>query len=612
MRKKKDNQIQYVKGDPAVEAGMFNDMMGNGSMAEEVEDRYVDLSMLSDYDIKNAIKTSTNQTTPLEDKKSFNFANTIDRKAKIIKETDDAYILQVKYKRWNKEKTGKDEFSVLAWFPKNWPYRKVTLKPMQEKIKEGYQDRTTIGKREPIIVLNSKDDKSIKEQIKSKSRGVRLSEETHRITPTKELQDLFEDRMEEIGFVLDDVTTRNGISKQEYTSFLDDNDEAKSIHYQFISTKALTDQEIDDLMTKVFDLTDELEDDYGTRILLSAGQIISGEFEGYQTIGMDMKPMLYADDGEQSPSYAGNKLRLSKGKPIRQQDKDLVNDIKNHINGIDIDNAISSFVNGGNKKNENLKEGKIPASVRRLIDIINGHRNQCEVKDGKLIVRNSDSRVGNTTFPITKEQERKLKKLGYLNENLKEDINIDDKKYKYYVGGMKIYASRNSIYDLDKLADEIRNDDSLTQEEKDKLCHEVSCYKSEVHSGRYNESLNEEKQETFTSKEANELSKEFQNYLYDLDTPKYYDVRTEKVNDGEYIIRVNIEYGDLVHDHKYLDDVAKEFFNNKGIDIMIYEPSELKSKIDEDNIYSSSHIIQKSGNKIYQVKKDDDFLEKEE
>lgn len=188
-----------------------------------------------------------------------------------------------------------------------------------------------------------------------------------------------------------------------------------------------------------------------------------------------------------------------------------------------------------------LNEDKISASVRRLIDIINGKGNECEIKNGKLIVRNRDSRVGNTSFSITKEQERKLKELGYLNE-----------------------------------------------------------------------SLNEDKQETFTSKEANELSKEFRDYLYGLDIPKYYDVRAEKVNDGEYIIRVNVEYGDLVHDHKYLDDIAKQFFNDKDINIMIYEPSELKSDIDEDNIYSSSHIIQKKGNKIYQVKKDDDFLEEEE
>lgn len=99
MKKRKNNEIQYVKGDPAVEAGMFNDMMSNASMTEEKEDRYVDLSMLSDYDIKNTVKTSSSQTTPDKDKKDFNFANTIDRKAKIIKETDDAYILQVKYKR---------------------------------------------------------------------------------------------------------------------------------------------------------------------------------------------------------------------------------------------------------------------------------------------------------------------------------------------------------------------------------------------------------------------------------------------------------------------------------------------------------------------------------
>lgn len=434
MKKRKNNEIQYVKGDPAVEAGMFNDMMGNGSMTEEVEDRYVDLSGMSEYNIKNEIKSSSSQTTPDKDKKSFNFANTIDRKAKILKETDKAYLLLINYKRWNKERTGKDDYSIIAWVSKH-PFGKngkITLKPIQENIKEGYSQKITIGKRKPTITLNSKDGKSINEGIKIKSRGVRAS----------------------------------------------------------------------------------------------------------------------------------------------------------------------------------LNEDKIPASVRRLIDIINGKGNECEIKNGKLIVRNRDSRVGNTSFSITKEQERKLKELGYLNENLQENLTPD--KEKYYKGGMKIYASRNSIYDLDKLADEIRGDKSLTQEEKDKLCHEVDCYKSSVWSNSYRESLNEDKQETFTSKEANELSKEFRDYLYNLDIPKYYDVRAEKVNDGEYIIRVNIEYGDLVHDHKYLDDIAKQFFNDKDINIMIYEPQELKSEIDEDNIYSSSHIIQKSGNKIYQVKKDDDFLEEEE
>ena len=69
----------------------------------------------------------------------------------------------------------------------------MTLVPMQESVK-----------RKPTNALNSGNDKVIKEQIKNKSRGVKLNEETHRVTPTKELQDYFEDKMEEIGFVLDD------------------------------------------------------------------------------------------------------------------------------------------------------------------------------------------------------------------------------------------------------------------------------------------------------------------------------------------------------------------------------------------------------------------------
>lgn len=97
----------------------------------------------------------------------------------------------------------------------------------------------------------------------------------------------------------------------------------------------------------------------------------------------------------------------------------------------------------------------------------------------------------------------------------------------------------------------------------------------------------------FTKEEIKTLPNEIEHYFQDLDIPKYYDISINEVEDGKYDIRGNIDYGDLKHDHKYFDEQVTKFFNDKGIKIIINEPKELQSKKDEDNIYSSVHIINK-------------------
>ena len=83
------------------------------------------------------------------------------------------------------------------------------------------------------------------------------------------------------------------------------------------------------------------------------------------------------------------------------------------------------------------------------------------------------------------------------------------------------------------------------------------------------------------------------------------------MGDSKYVLRGIIDYGEINHDHKSFDDKAKEFFNNKGIQVDIYEPDNLKGTIDEDGIYSSGHIIQKQGNMVYKPQDNelDNFLD---
>lgn len=105
--------------------------------------------------------------------------------------------------------------------------------------------------------------------------------------------------------------------------------------------------------------------------------------------------------------------------------------------------------------------------------------------------------------------------------------------------------------------------------------------------------------EYFTKEEIKTLPKELAQYFQEQSIPKYYDISVEDMGDKKYVLRGNIDYGDLSHDHRYFDTKAKEFFDNKGIQVDIYEPDNLRDNDEGDGIYSSAHIIQKSGNRVY-------------
>ncbi len=67
----------------------------------------------------------------------------------------------------------------------------------------------------------------------------------------------------------------------------------------------------------------------------------------------------------------------------------------------------------------------------------------------------------------------------------------------------------------------------------------------------------------------------------------------------------HIDEGDKIHDHQFFDNEIVKFFKQKGIDIITYEPEDMKED-DSSGIYTSAHIIQKPGNKLYPFKKQDD------
>ena len=105
--------------------------------------------------------------------------------------------------------------------------------------------------------------------------------------------------------------------------------------------------------------------------------------------------------------------------------------------------------------------------------------------------------------------------------------------------------------------------------------------------------------EYFTKEEIKTLPREIEDYLQEQPIPKYYDISVEDMGDKQYVLRGNIDYGDISHDHRYFDNKVKEFFDGKGISVDIYEPDDLRGNDDGDGIYSSAHIIQKSGNRVY-------------
>ncbi len=108
----------------------------------------------------------------------------------------------------------------------------------------------------------------------------------------------------------------------------------------------------------------------------------------------------------------------------------------------------------------------------------------------------------------------------------------------------------------------------------------------------------ESNSEYFTKEEIKTLPNELEKYFQEQRIPKYYSIDVDEEGDNNYTIRGIIDYGELNHDHRYFDDKVKEFFNDKGINVVITEPDDLKGTIDEDGIYSSIHTIKKQVNNI--------------
>ena len=126
---------------------------------------------------------------------------------------------------------------------------------------------------------------------------------------------------------------------------MDNEDDAKSIHYQYVSKDAFENEsDLQEVMNATFDFIDELESDYNCRILFSGGLITDEKLKNHESLALDIKPIKYRDDEGPTPEYGGQKLYLNKGKPVRDSDKALVKDIADHMNMND-DEVLSNFKN---------------------------------------------------------------------------------------------------------------------------------------------------------------------------------------------------------------------------------------------------------------------------
>lgn len=86
------------------------------------------------------------------------------------------------------------------------------------------------------------------------------------------------------------------------------------------------------------------------------------------------------------------------------------------------------LVNGEDEEDlEESKSDKVPASVRRLLDLINGERAR---KFGyKLLPNENTLAIGGVKFAMTKEQYRKLKGLG-ITDGIEESVDISEETSK--------------------------------------------------------------------------------------------------------------------------------------------------------------------------------------
>lgn len=172
------------------------------------------------------------------------------------------------------------------------------------------------------------------------------------ITFPEEYQTSFENQMNELGWVLDNETSRYG-AKKFYQSWRDD--EAKDLHYQFITKNKVSDEEFDTIMDNTFAFFDDLEDLYGNYVTFSAGLINDGsEYDHRGTMGLDVRAMEVNDEGKDTPvkEKGGKSLYLKNKKPARQQDKDLIDDIAKTM---DIDQEKVVKMIGESKVTDKLK-----------------------------------------------------------------------------------------------------------------------------------------------------------------------------------------------------------------------------------------------------------------
>jgi len=191
-----------------------------------------------------------------------------------------------------------------------------------------------------------------------------LDEEYLYATAPKELQDEFENGMKELGWSFDE-NTRNG-SKYEYEPWDSDLvNNAKNIHYQYVSDIAFeTKDELNSYMDKTFKLIEELEDKYNCRFLFSGGLITEGDFKNHESLALDLKPIMYRSDEGPTPQYPGHKLMLDKGKPVRDSDKAFIKDISNKMN-MDADEILNTMSDANDDDEDPLDEDYIDETYSR-------------------------------------------------------------------------------------------------------------------------------------------------------------------------------------------------------------------------------------------------------
>ena len=132
----------------------------------------IDLSHLTDFSIKKLVKDS--KTLNANQKKEVSFANSIDRNATILSETENSYLISIHYKVWNKERTDKITKDVSFWIPK--------------KIANNTYDKSKLSESKANSVIKQ-----------NKANSVPLNENEHNFTKeelkqfSKELTNYFQD-----------------------------------------------------------------------------------------------------------------------------------------------------------------------------------------------------------------------------------------------------------------------------------------------------------------------------------------------------------------------------------------------------------------------------------